>query len=150
LCGFTQHEGIDFDETVSPVVKRAMIRTVLSHALSSDWSIHQLDVKNAFLNDTLIKTVYARQPSGFIDPGSPKKVFRLNRSLYGLKQVPRAWFQWFATFLASIGFLGSKSDTSLFVYHRGSDMAYLVLYVDDIVLTASSTTLLHSLIVALR
>jgi hypothetical protein len=116
LCGFTQHEGIDFDETVCPVVKPAMIRIVLSHALSSDWSIHQLDVKNAFLNDTLIKTVYARQSSGFIDPGSPKKVFRLNRSLYGLKQVPRAWFQWFATFLASIGFLGSKSDTSLFVY----------------------------------
>jgi hypothetical protein len=93
--------------------------------------------------------VYARQPSGFIDPGSPDKVCHLNRSLYGLKQAPRAWFQQFATFLASVGFIGSKSDTSLFIYRRDSDMAYLVLYVDDIVLTASSTTLLHSLIAAL-
>ena len=71
LRGFTQREGIDFDETFSPVVKPATIRTVLSLALSSDWPIHQLDVKNAFLNGTLTETVYARQPSGFTDPNYP-------------------------------------------------------------------------------
>jgi hypothetical protein len=60
LSGFTQHEGIDFDETFSPVVKPATIRTVLSIVLSSDLPIHQLDVKNAFLNGTLTETVYAR------------------------------------------------------------------------------------------
>ena len=150
LRGFTQREGIDFDETFSPVVKPATIRTVLSLALSSDWSIHQLDVKNAFLNGTLIETVYARQPSGFTDPRFPDKVCRLNKSLYGLKQAPRAWFQRFASFIASAGFIGSKSDSSLFVYRRGADMAYLLLYVDDIILTASSSTLLHSLIATLR
>jgi hypothetical protein len=150
LRGFTQREGIDFDETFSPVVKPATIRTVLSLALSSDWPIHQLDVKNAFLNGTLIETVYARQPSGFTDPRFPDKVCRLNKSLYGLKQAPRAWFQRFASFIATVGFVGSKSDSSLFVYRRGTDMAYLLLYVDDIILTASSPTLLHSLIASLR
>ena len=150
LRGFTQREGIDFDETFSPVVKPATIQIVLSLALSSDWPIHQLDVKNAFLNGKLDETVYARQPSGFIDPNSPEKVCRLNKSLYGLKQAPRAWFQRFASYIASLGFIGAKTDSSLFVYRRGPDMAYLLLYVDDIILTASSSTLLHSLIGSLH
>jgi hypothetical protein len=150
LRGFTQREGIDFDETFSPVVKPATIRTVLSLALSSDWPIHQLDVKNAFLNGTLTETVYARQPSGFTDPKFPDKVCRLNKSLYGLKQAPQAWFQRFASFIASVGFIGSKSDSSLFVYRRGADMAYLLLYVDDIILTASFSALLHGLIASLH
>ena len=123
---------------------------MLSLALSSDWPIHQLEVKNAFLNGTLTETVYACQPSGFTDPNFPDKVCRLNKSLYGLKQAPRAWFQRFATYIASIGFIGSKSDSSLFIYRRGADMAYLLLYVDDIILTTSSSTLLHSLIASLR
>ena len=150
LRGFSQREGIDFDETFSHVVKPTTIRTVLSLALSSDWPIHQLDVNNSFLDGTLTKTVYACQPSGFTDPNFPDKVCCLNRSLYGLKQAPRAWFQRFATYIASIGFIGSKSDSSFFIYRRGADMAYLLLYVDEIILTASSSTLLHSLIASLR
>ena len=73
-------------------------------------------------------------------------VCRLNKSLYGLKQAPRAWFSRFATYLHSLGFVGVKSDTSLFVFQRGSDTAYLLLYVDDIVLTASSPALLCRII----
>jgi hypothetical protein len=71
---------------------------VLSLTLSTDWLIHQLDVKNAFINGTLTETVYAGQPSGFIDPKFPDKVCRLNKSLYGLK-ASRAWFQRFASFI---------------------------------------------------
>nr|XP_020169565.1 uncharacterized mitochondrial protein AtMg00810-like [Aegilops tauschii subsp. strangulata] len=92
----------------------------------------KLDVKNAFLNGTLTETVYARQPSGFTDPRFPDKPLL---ELSGL---------------SAVGFIGSKSDSSLFVYRRGADMAYLLLYVDDIILTASSSTLLHSLIASLR
>ena len=141
---------MDFSETFSPVVKLATVRTVLSLALSRQWPIHQLDVKNAFLHGTLTETVYCMQPSGFEDPTHSDVVCRLNKSLYGLKQVPRAWYSRFATHLLSLGFVEAKSDTSLFVYWRGSDTTYLLLYVDDIVLTASSSEFLRRIISALQ
>lgn len=150
LHGFTQRPGIDFDETFSPVVKPATVRTVLSLAVSKDWPIHQLDVKNAFLHGTLQETVYCSQPAGFIDPTKPDMICRLNKSLYGLKQAPRAWYSRFASFLLTLGFSEARSDTSLFIYHRGSDVVYLLLYVDDIVLTASSDSLLRWTISALQ
>ena len=74
----------------------------------------------------------------------------LNKSLYGLKQAPRAWYSRFASYLVSLGFVNAKTDTSLFVYHHGSDTIYLLLYVDDIVLTASSTAVLQRTISALQ
>jgi hypothetical protein len=90
--------------------------------------------------------VYCQQPPGFIDPSHPDYVCLLQKSLYGLKQAPRAWYQWFATYIRQLGFVLSVSNTSLFVYKDGSSIAYLLLYVDDIVLTASSTKLLDCLI----
>jgi hypothetical protein len=150
LRGFTQRPGVDYDETFSPVVKFATVRTVLSLALSRDWAIHQLDVKNAFLHGTLTKTVYCSQPTGFVDEARPVLVCRLNRSLYGLKQALRAWYSRFASYLASIGFVKAKSDTSLFIYRRGDDTVFLLVYVDDIVLTAFTADLLQRTIVALQ
>jgi hypothetical protein len=109
-----------------------------------------MDVKNAFLHGHLQETVYCEQPSGFIDSSHPSHVCRLQKSLYGLKQAPRAWFHRFTSFITTLGFSASKSDSSLFVFCRGSSLAYLLLYVDDIILTANTTTLLHSVIHSLN
>jgi hypothetical protein len=106
-------------------------------------------VKNAFLHGTLTETVYCTQLVGFVDPAHPDMVCKLNKSLYNLKQAPRAWYSRFATFLCSQGFVEAKLDTSLFLLRRGPDTAYL-LYVDDIVLTASSPGLLRRVISCLQ
>jgi hypothetical protein len=125
------------------VVKLAMVCTVLSLAVSLSWPIHQLDVKNVFLHCTLSETIYCSQPTGFVDPVQLDCVCLLNKSLYELKQAPRAWYNRFTTYITSLGFVEAKSDTSLFVFRRGTDTVYLLLYVDDIVLTASSAALLQ-------
>jgi hypothetical protein len=107
-------------------------------------------VKNAFLHDTLFETVFCCQPTGFADPAHPDLVCCLRKSLYGLKQAPRAWYSRFATYLTTLGFIEAKSDTSVFIFRRDLDTVYLLLYVDDIILTASSTELLRCTIFALQ
>ncbi|KAI3799572.1 hypothetical protein L1987_34871 [Smallanthus sonchifolius] len=144
--GKSQTVGIDCQEKFSPVVKPATIRTVLSLAVSRSWPIHQLDVKNAFLHGDLTETVFMHQPPGFVDQRHPHLVCRLKKSLYGLKQAPRAWYTRFASYIMTHGFKSSKCDNSLFLYSSGGETAYLLLYVDDIVLTASSDTVLRSII----
>lgn len=139
--GKTQQIGIDCGETFSPVVKLATIRAVLSLSLSKAWPIHQLDVKNAFLHGELREKVYMHQPLGYRDQNHLDHVCLLCKSLYGPKQAPRTWYKQFANYVISHGFTNSKCDNSLFIYQKGSDMAYILLYVDDIILTASSNTL---------
>jgi hypothetical protein len=150
IRGFTQRPRVDYDETFNPVVKPATVCTVLTTAVSHDWPIQQLDVKNAFLHGTLSKTVFCCQPTSFIDPTHPDLVCRLHKSLYGLKKAPRAWYNRFATYLTTLGFIEAKSNTSLFIFRHGSDMVYLLLYVNDIILTASSTELLRRTVSALQ
>jgi hypothetical protein len=150
LRGFTQCPEVNYDETFSPVVKSTTIRTVLATVVSRNWPVQQLDVKNAFLHDTLNKTIFCSQPTGFADPTHPNLVCHLHKSLYGLKQAPRAWYSLFATYLISLRFLKAKVDTSLFIFRRGADTVYLLFYVDDIILTASSTALLRRTISALQ
>nr|GEZ93228.1 ribonuclease H-like domain-containing protein [Tanacetum cinerariifolium] len=109
-----------------------------------------LDVNNAFLHGDLVETVYMHQPPGFQDPMHPNYVCLLQRSLYGLKQAPRAWFQRFAAYITTVGFTPSRCDPSLFIYKQGDDTAFLLLYVDDIFLTASSDRLLQLIIASLH
>jgi histone deacetylase 1/2 len=90
--GFHQRPGIDFKETFSPVVKPSTIRVVLSIDVSKNWCVKQMDINNAFLNGKLIEDVYMSQPEGFVDSAKPHHVCKLTKSLYGLRQAPRAWF----------------------------------------------------------
>ncbi|RVW20916.1 Retrovirus-related Pol polyprotein from transposon RE2 [Vitis vinifera] len=87
--GFTQTLGLDYFETFSPIVKASTIRIILVVALSFNWSVHQLDVQNAFLHGTLEEHVFMHQPPGFINSQFPSHVCKLNKALYGLKQAPR-------------------------------------------------------------
>lgn len=144
--GKSQQVDVDCDESFSLVVKPTTIRTVLTLAVFRSWSIHQLDVKNAFLHEDLAETVYMHQPPDFVDRTHPDFVCRLRKSLYGLTQTPRAWYHRFATFISSKGFQSAASYQSLFVYRSGNNIAYLLLYVDGIILTASTDTFLKSII----
>jgi hypothetical protein len=148
--GFSQRPGIDFGDTFSPVVKPSTIRTVLSIIASKNWPAHQLDVSNAFLHGHLQGQVFAQQPVGFVDPARPHHICSLSKSLYGLKQAPRAWFLRFTRHIKTLGFTATRSDSSLFVLRRGAETAFLLLYVDDMVLIASTDALLWAIIAQLQ
>jgi histone deacetylase 1/2 len=144
--GFSQQEGIDYSETFGPVVKQATVILVFSIAVSCNWKIYQLDIHNAFLNGVLAEEVYMKQPRGFVDSALPSYVYRLHKSLYGLKQAPRAWYTRLSDFLLSVGFHAFKVDTFLFILSVGADIFYLLVYVDNILLTGSNSAVLHHLI----
>ncbi|RVW89893.1 Retrovirus-related Pol polyprotein from transposon TNT 1-94 [Vitis vinifera] len=142
--GNNQEYGVNYEETFAPVAKMTTVRTILALAASSDWPLHQMDVKNAFLHGDLKECIYMKPPPGLF-PSPTSHVCKLRRSLYGLKQAPRAWFEKFRTTLLQFSFRQSKYDTSLFL--RKSDMGIVVLlvYVDDIVITGSNSALLGQL-----
>uniref|UniRef100_A0A2N9FEL3 Reverse transcriptase Ty1/copia-type domain-containing protein n=1 Tax=Fagus sylvatica TaxID=28930 RepID=A0A2N9FEL3_FAGSY len=144
--GFHQKAGVDFNETFSPVVKPPTVRIILSLAAQNQWPLRQLDVSNAFLHGLLKESVFMAQPLGFIDSTQPSHVCKLHKSLYGLKQAPRAWFERFTSHLLTLGFTASLADASLFVLHHGSTTVYLLLYVDDIIITGNNSTAISDII----
>jgi histone deacetylase 1/2 len=97
-----------------------------------------LDVKNALLHVILEEEVYIRQPPGYEDDRKPGYVCKLDKALYGLKQAPRAWYSRLSTQLVKLGFVASKSDMSLFIYHKLDITIYMLIYVDDIIVVSSS------------
>ena len=115
---------------------------LLSLAINRDWPLYQLDVKNAFLNGDLEKEVYMIIPLGLENRSNRNLVCKLKKSLYGLKQSPRAWFDRFASTLTTNGYLQCQADHTLFVKggSRG-EMAILIVYVDDIILIGDNSDL---------
>lgn len=128
------------------MVRTTTIRTVLHVAVTKKWDIRQLDVANVFLHGDLNETLYMVQPKGFVDRDRPDHVWKLKKAIYGLKQVPRALFDKFSTFLIELGFKCSFPDPSLFIYHHGSAVIYLLLYVDDMILTGNDDQLIERLL----
>jgi histone deacetylase 1/2 len=148
--GFHQQKGVDFGETFSPVVKPPIVRLVLSLAVSHGWYLRQIDVQNAFLHSLLHKDVFMTQPPGFIHPQLPHQVCKLQRSLYGLRQAPRVWFSRLTDQLQAIGFIGSQADHSLYIYHQGSTLIYLLIYVNDIILAGVDMQSINRVITLLQ
>jgi hypothetical protein len=143
--GFDQVCGVDFSKTFSPIIKIAAVCVILALAVHFDWPLRQLDVSNAFLHGVLPEEVYMEQPWGFVGPLHPDHVCMLHKSLYGLKQAPRAWFHRLSQCLLDLEFTASFMDTSLFTYHKSGIHIFLLVYVDDIVLTGTHSTFLASL-----
>lgn len=114
--------------------------------MNHNWPIRQLDVNNAFLQGTLTYEVYMSQPPGFVDVDRPHHVCRLHKALYGLKQAPRAWYVELQTYLLSTGFTNSVSDTSLFILHKGKSVVYILVYVDDILVTGNDTNVIQQML----
>lgn len=98
------------------MVKPVTVRTILCLAVSYNWPLHQFDVNNGFLQGQLNEEVYMTQPPLFHDKTKPGFVCKLKKAIYGLKQAPRAWYSALSSF--QYGFINSKADHSLFIYHR--------------------------------
>ena len=139
--GYTQIEGINFEETFAPVALLEAIRITLAFASYKDFKLFQMDVKSAFLNGFIEEEVYVEQPPGFVDPTHPDFVFKLDKALYGLKQAPRAWYERLSSFLISNGFKKGKIDTTLFTKHVENDILIVQIYVDDIIFGSTNESL---------
>lgn len=147
--GYHQQPGVDFTDTFSPVIKPTTIRLILGLAVNKSWPVRQVDVNTAFLQGHLKEEVFMCQPPGFVDSDNPTQVCKLRKALYGLKQAPRSWYAELHNFLLATGFRNSLSDTSLFIYKQGKDFVYLLVYVDDILVTGTSASLIQKIIAAL-
>jgi hypothetical protein len=131
--GYSQKEGIDYEETFVPVARLKAIRILLTFSVAKGFKLYKMDLKSAFLNGFLEEEIYVRQPPGFESIEFPHRVYRLRKALYGLKQAPRAWYVRLRGFLFSKGFEMGKVDKTLF---------FVQVYVEDIVFGGSS----HSLV----
>jgi hypothetical protein len=144
--GYSQKEGIDYEETFAPVARLEAIQILLAFAVAKGFQLYQMDVKSAFLNEVIEEEVYVKQPPGFESEKYPHRVYRLKRALYGLKQAPRAWYGRLRGFLLSRGFMMGTVDKTLFLLKHGNDLLVVQIYVDDIVFGGSSHNLVAKFI----
>jgi hypothetical protein len=131
--GYSQVEGLDFDETYAPVARLESIRILLAYATYHGFKIYQMDVKSAFLNGPIKEEVYVEQSPGFEDSEYPNHVYKLSKALYGLKQAPRAWYECLRDFLITNGFKVRKVDPTLFTKTVAKDLFVCQIYIDDII-----------------
>ncbi|GJS07439.1 putative ribonuclease H-like domain-containing protein [Tanacetum coccineum] len=131
--GHRQEEGIDYDEVFAPVARIEAIRIFLAFASYMGFIVYQMDVKSAFLYGKIDEEVYVSQPPGFVDLKYPKKVYKVVKALYGLRQAPRAWYDTLSTFLLKSGYRRGTIDKTLFIKKDKNDIMLVQVYVDDII-----------------
>jgi hypothetical protein len=135
--GYNQVEGLDFFDTFSPVAKITTVRTLIALAAVKSWHLHQMDVNNAFLHGDLQEDVYMTVPQGVNSP-KPNQVCKLIKSLYGLRQASRKWYERLTSLIISQGYHQSSSDYSFFTLNKQDSFTALLVYVDDIILAGNS------------
>nr|GEX26085.1 hypothetical protein [Tanacetum cinerariifolium] len=135
--GYCQEEGIDFEESFSPIARMEAIEIFLAYAAHKSFTVFQMDVKTAFLHGSLKEDVYVCQPEGFIDDDHPSHVYKLKKALYGLKKVPRAWYDELSTFLLQNHFIKGTINPTLCIRRFHDDILVVQVYVDDIIFGSS-------------
>jgi hypothetical protein len=140
--GFSQKEGEDYDETFAQVARYTSIRAIISLFASMGWSLHQMDVKTAFLHGA-IEEVYIEQPQGFEVHSKDTRVCRLKKVLYGLKQAPRAWYARIDSYLTRLGFSKSHADPNLYYKVVNNAPVILLPYVDNLFLTGEKSLIIQ-------
>ncbi|GJT52554.1 retrovirus-related pol polyprotein from transposon TNT 1-94 [Tanacetum coccineum] len=135
---YRPEEGIDFEESFSPVARLEAIRIFLTFAAHMNMVVYQIDVKTAFLNGNLREEVYVSQSDGFVDNDNPNHVYKLKKALYGLKQAPRTWYDMLSSFLISQDFTKGSVDPTLFIRRDGKELLLVQICVDDIIFAAST------------
>ena len=131
--GYSQTEGIDYEEVFAPVAHASTIRTLLSFANSNNLEVHQMDVKTAFLHGVLDCDLYMEQPEGYVDPDKPDYVCKLNKGLYGLKQAARCWNETLDKHLIDSGFVKASADSCIYVKIVDQSFVIMAVYVDDVI-----------------
>ena len=129
--GFSQVEGIDFNELFSPVVHFESMRLVFALAALKGWYMMGVDVCMAYLYGKLDEEIYMHQPEGFIARGQESKVIKLQRALYSLKQAGLAWWKELTQSMKTLGFSHVNSDAGIYVCREGTEIILVVVYVDD-------------------
>nr|GEU68236.1 hypothetical protein [Tanacetum cinerariifolium] len=144
IIGYTQTPWIDYEETFSPVADIRAIRILIAIAAYYDYKIWKMDVKNTFLNGYLNEEVYMEQPEGFVNLKYPNRVCKLKRSIYGLKQASRQWNIRFDDEIKKFGFTQYHDEPYVYIKASGSNIIFLILYVDDILIMRNSIPMLQS------
>lgn len=137
--GYEQDKKFELGDIYAPVVNLNTVRTLLSVSNHYGYHVHQLDISNAFLYGKLVDEVYLEIPDGVeIKNSRADSVFKLNRSLYGLNQAPKAWNDVFNEFVTSVGLKRSEMDECLYYGKIDDAVTYLVVYVDDVLISSAS------------
>ena len=130
--GFSQILGVDYNETFAPGAHFGTIQGLVSLGVQRGLAIHQMDVGTAFLNGVLHEDIYMKQPERFEAPGKEHQVCHLQKSLYGLKQSPRCWYEQLSPQLDSTGFKHSRADPCVFYKWENGNLTVITIYVDDL------------------
>jgi hypothetical protein len=133
--GFSKKEGIDYEETFTPMARYTFIKTIIALAAKMKWKLHQMDVKTTFLNGVIEEEVYIEKTQGFEVEDRKSHVCRLKKALYRLKKALRAWYGHIDSFLTSLGFTKSKANSNLYFKIMDNELVILLLYMDDLYLT---------------
>ncbi|GKB20784.1 putative ribonuclease H-like domain-containing protein, partial [Tanacetum coccineum] len=131
--GYTQEEGIDYNEVFAPIARIKANRLFLAYASFKDFVVYQMDVKIDFLYGKIKEEVYVCQPSRFEDPDFFDRVYKVKKALYGLHQSPKAWYETLSTYLLDNGFQRGKIDMTLFIKRHKGDILLVQVYVDHII-----------------
>lgn len=139
IKGYSQVKGVDYEDTYSPVVRYATIRYLMSLAAGLDLQIHQMDAVTAFLQGELREEdIYMAQPEGFVNPGGPRRVCKLKKALYELKQASSVWNQKLDGELKRFGLARSKFDTCFYYRIENGKILIVAVYGDDLLIFSNN------------